>query len=431
MGNFGRKSPRHRPNRSFSLVAPHACLVFLTFLIEVQVFRSGRIPCPPSFSNIQIIGARILNVAFADARFRNVSLDLNYEEHFFCTERDGFLSFTANRKWHSGKYSVLCVLAIFYPPEQILKRFDMAYNLLRRLALTFSLCICELSFLIMAIDVDVLPLVRRHSAFTEMPCLSSPDICSTFRNLDFGYQVFQGRFNSTISPGGVNLTVLVTSVTQSHWNKTWLRQTHETGVGNYPFSGYYAAAFAYLVTLPYRLRLFDYFDFFSRLDLDAPFRSDTPSARGDFFPVRKMVKQRAYLFGCFQRLDSYRVSTNVANMTKAFLETLTGECGKPLHSHSIVAGFLHSGQQCVPGIFQLFWLGYFSSPELRKYTSAWFTYPEGYQKHRWGDQQYYFRAHALFAINASKTIIYDVNVAGCTFYRGSHSAPKLNISRNL
>jgi hypothetical protein len=379
---------------------------------------------------MDIIGAMPFKVDFSDMRFRNVSLGLNYEERFFCTERDGFLSFTANRKWHSGKYSVLCVLAIFYPPEQIAKRFKMACTLLQRLTLTFSLCPCRLSFLIMAIDVDVLPLIRRHSEFTEMPCLSSPGICSAFGNLDFGYKVFRARFNSTITPAGVNLTVLVTSVTQSHWNETWLRQTHETGVGNYPFSGYYAAAFAYLITLPYRLRLFDYFDFFSRLDLDAPFRSDTPSARGDFFPVRKMVEKKAYLFGCFQRLDSYRVSTNVVNMTTGFFETLAGQCGKSLHSHSVVTGFLYSGRQCVPGIFQQFWLGYFSSPELRKYTNAWFAYPEGYQKHRWGDQQYYFRALALFVINASNKVIYDVNVAGCTFYRDSHPAPTLNMSRN-
>jgi hypothetical protein len=357
-----------------------------------------------------------------------MSLGLNYEEGFFCTERDGYLSFTANRKWHSGKYSILCVLAIFYPPEQIGRRFEMAYNLLRRLALTFSLCQCHLSFLILAVDVDVLPLVRGHSTFTEMPCLSSPEVCSTFGNLDSGYKVFRARFNSTITPDGVNLTILVTSIMQSHWNKTWLRQIHETEIGNYPFSGYYAAAFAFLVTLPYRLRLFDYFDFFSRLDLDAPFRSDTPSARGDFFPIRKMVEKQAYLFGCFQRLDSYRVSTNVANMTTAFLEKLTAECGRSLHSHSVVTGFLYSGRQCVTGIFQLFWLGFFSSPELKKYTSAWFTYPEGYKKHRWGDQQYYFRAHALFAIDASKTVIYDVNVAGCTFYRGLRPTAKLNMS---
>jgi hypothetical protein len=305
----------------------------------------------------------------------------------------------------------------------------MAYKLLQRLTLTFSLCPCELSFLILAVDVDILPLVRRHPAFSEMPCLSSPDIGSTFRNLDFGYTVFRVGFDSTGAPDGVTLTVLVTSVIQSHWNKTWLRQMHETGIGNYPFSGYYAAAFAYLVTLPYRLRLFDYFDFFARLDLDAPFRRDTPSARGDFFPVRKMIEKRAYLFGCFQRLDSYRVSTNVANMTTAFLDTLSGECGKSLSSHSVVTGFLYSGRQCVPGIFQQFWLGYFSSPELRKYTSAWFTYPEGYKKHRWGDQQYYFRAHALFVINASKTLLYDVNVAGCTFYRGVPSPPTLNMTR--
>jgi hypothetical protein len=118
-------------------------------------------------------------------------------------------------------------------------------------------------------------------------------------------------------------------------------------------------------------------------------------------------------------------------MTTGFLETLTGECGKPLYSHSIVTGFLYDDRQCVPGIFQQFWLGYFSSPELRRFTNAWFTYPDGYKKHRWGDQQYYFRAHALFAINATNTVIYDNDAAGCTFYRRRKRKPKVKISSNL
>jgi hypothetical protein len=153
-----------------------------------------------------------------------------------------------------------------------------------------------------------------------------------------------------------------------------------------PFLGYYSAAFAYLVTLPYRLKLLDYFDFFSRLDLDAPFRRDTFTSKGDFFPVQVMVRRRAFIFGCFLKLDNPSVSMNVMNMTTLFLTTLGRECGRPLRSHSIVTGFLHNERQCILGIFQQFWLGYFSSPELKEFTSTWFAYPEGHQIHRWGDQ---------------------------------------------
>jgi hypothetical protein len=116
------------------------------------------------------------------------------------------------------------------------------------------------------------------------------------------------------------------------------------------------------------------------------------------------------------------------NMTLLFLNILKRQCSKPLRSHSLVTGFLHNERQCIPGIFQQFWLGFFSSPELRQFTSIWFAYPEGHRIHRWGDQQYYFRAHALFTINASRRIITNNDAAGCSYYRGHRLHERTNAS---
>jgi hypothetical protein len=136
-----------------------------------------------------------------------------------------------------------------------------------------------------------------------------------------------------------------------------------------------------------------------------------------------MVQRQAFLFGCRVSLDHPRVSANVMKMTLSFLNNLTTECGRDVRSHSMINGFFNNERQAVSGIFQMFWLGYFSSPELRKFTKMWFAYPNGHRIHRWGDQQYYFGAHALFAINASETIITDNEVAGCSYYRPFRSAP--------
>jgi hypothetical protein len=310
-----------------------------------------------------------------------------------------------------GQYSVLCVLAIFYPPERCKAVFQMAVSLLQRLALDFSLSPEPVIFLLLGIDVDLLPLVRRRREFTKLACVSSPDGCSTFLSLDSGYHAFRARFS------GADLTVLVTSVRQSEWTKDWLRTTHATPVGKVLFTGYYAASFAYLVTLPFRLRILDYFDFFSRFDIDSPLRRDTPTAQGDFFPVRRMIENREFLFGCFISNDYPGVSQNVMNMTNHFFNIQAQHCGKRLHSRAIINNFLSNERLSVPGIFQLFWLGFFSSPELKSFTNTWFTFPEGYKVHRWGDQQYYFRAHALFSIDPSRTMFTDVDAAGCTFYR--------------
>jgi hypothetical protein len=154
---------------------------------------------------------------------------------------------------------------------------SMACSVLERLALQFSLSPDPVAFLLLAVDLNLLRLVYAHQGFTELPCLSSSDICSKVLNLEYGYKVFSARFTSNAYDPGVNLTVLVTKAVQSYWSATWSRQYHITwGVtGGLPFPGHYSAVFAYWVTLPCGLKLFDYFDFFSKLDLDAPYRRDT------------------------------------------------------------------------------------------------------------------------------------------------------------
>jgi hypothetical protein len=191
----------------------------------------------PSRMNISVPSFTASDVGYAAVHFpgfilENVSLGLNCAESLFCTQREGYMSFTANRQWHSGNYSILCVLALFYPPKELSRRFRILCGLLQRLASQFPLSPGPVVFLILAIDVNVLSLVHAHSAFIEMPCVSSADVCSTFLDLDYGARVFQAQFSSSASDYRV---------------------------------------FAYWVTLPYRLRLFDYFDFFSKLDLDPRF----------------------------------------------------------------------------------------------------------------------------------------------------------------
>jgi hypothetical protein len=46
-------------------------------------------------------------VIFPGINLINFPLGLNYDAGFFCTERDGYLSFSTNRKCHKGQYAVL------------------------------------------------------------------------------------------------------------------------------------------------------------------------------------------------------------------------------------------------------------------------------------------------------------------------------------
>jgi hypothetical protein len=177
-----------------------------------------------------------------------------------------------------------------------------------------------------------------------------------------------------------------------------LRQHHltEDVIDGVSFLAYYSATVAYLLTLSCWLKLCDYFDFFVRPDLEAPFRRDTATCHEDFLSVRKMIERRAFLFGCFVRLDDRHVSVTIMNMTRLFLKAMKRQWNKRPRSHSLVTGCLHNERQGVPGICQQFSLGLFSCPELRRFTGSWFAYPDGHRIHRWGDQQYYFRGHRLY-----------------------------------
>jgi hypothetical protein len=86
---------------------------------------------------------------FPGISLTNVSLKLNYNNGFFCAERDGYLSFTPNRAFYQGRYSVLYVLIIFYPPEQLSAHFRMVCSVLQRLSLRFALSPSLAPFLIL------------------------------------------------------------------------------------------------------------------------------------------------------------------------------------------------------------------------------------------------------------------------------------------
>jgi hypothetical protein len=369
-------------------------------------------------SNVFLAGSLSLRLPGQEVRFSqfvliNRSLGLNYEEEQICHTAHGFISFTPNRVWHSDAFSVLCVLSIFYPPEQTFGRFEMVCGLLARIAHCPSLCRGEVVFLVFGVGTDLFRFVSRRREFTPMTCLSTPQTCLWLTDLDFGYKVFSANFSS---PNGVRLfNVILTNARQSIWKDSWLRARHITPVGNLSFRGYYAAAFSYLISLPFRLRLLDYFDFFARLDLDADVRHEFRTIEHDLFPLSEMIARRAYLFGCRPSLDNPGVSVNVTLMTLSYLRSLERRCGGPQVSHSIAIGFLWSGRQAMPGLFQQFWLGFFSSPEVKGFTRYYLSFPGGYLVHRWGDQQYYFRTHALFGINASGTFIADRHPAGCRF----------------
>jgi hypothetical protein len=108
--------------------------------------------------------------------------------------------------------------------------------------------------------------------------------------------------------------------------------------------------------------------------------------------------------GCAVNMDAPCVSKNVFNMTMSFLHEKSGLCGGRLDVKALDQHYLFSERQKVPGYFQEFWLGLYSSPEVRDFTWFWYHFREGWRIHRWGDQQYYFLVNALFSPDANNTL---------------------------
>jgi hypothetical protein len=334
-----------------------------------------------------------------------------------CHSSDPFLTFTPNREWHSPPYSVLVVLSIFYPPEERSVRFGYICELLRRLSQNRFESSDSVAFLVRSVDADLTAAIESRSEFSEAPCLSDPQICEHFQNLDYGYRVLNGVFSYDSGHPSRRFSVIYTNVHQTDYDPKWLREVHQTPIGNRTFPGYYSAACASFVVFSARFRILDYFDFYTKLDLDSPLEQNERLYYSEFFPMRQMAAKKAFVFGCKVMLDSAFISQNVFKMMRAFLAGLTNECGREIKSESLVKGYLRDQRQEIPGIFQQFWLGFFGSPEVKAFTESWFGFPEGHRIHRWGDQQWTFLVHALFAKNASQTLMIDLETAGCTWYR--------------
>jgi hypothetical protein len=94
---------------------PDMFVVILILLCECCFFETSIISAVAIYQRFEAMVRRPRIVIFPGSNLTNVSLGLNYGEGFRCTERDGYMSFTPNRRWHNGRYSVLFVLAIFYP----------------------------------------------------------------------------------------------------------------------------------------------------------------------------------------------------------------------------------------------------------------------------------------------------------------------------
>jgi hypothetical protein len=324
---------------------------------------------------------------------QNKSLGLNY--HFrenICFHENETLSFRPNRHWNQTSYTVLLEFFAFYPPDAMNRYFAEFVSRLKRLS-PWLLAAWEVVVpCLVAVDYDLLPRFHAHPNFTFVDC--TRDVrCSKLVGLDRTYSLFLY--------GSKQLPVLYAYLTQTDCTISWLAGRYRIAGGG-AFGGYYAHSFALIISLPYRIRLFDFFDFFVRFDFDI-YVPDCPF-QTSLFATQEMVSRSMFASGCGHGRDAWWVSQNVFKMTDLYMDNLGKSCGRKFRIPSRENGWLTHESQAIPGRFQEMWLGLYSSPEVGLFSMAWYDFPGGWRKYRWGDQQYYFLVNALYSRNARLTL---------------------------
>ncbi|OHT13845.1 hypothetical protein TRFO_15847 [Tritrichomonas foetus] len=326
--------------------------------------------------------------AVGDYIFHNLSLGKNYED--FTCRNESFLHFTPNRKVYD-KAKVIYNLMVFYPESKMEQTLDRAKYFIKQISEKYTPTLTDSCFLLITVNYTV----RNLSQTFDRELFTKESI----HRLDYGYRFFQQK----------NILIFQTSIQQNLFSREFLESRHFTQVRHYPFTAHYAACFGILVYLPFMLQIYDYFDYFGRVDIDF----DRFNLNYSIFPDHIISQNKdIHLIGCYHRLDCDFVSINVYKMIFEYLISIGKKCNNTLyHSENFFNGYIHSETQSIPGAFQLIWLGLYSSPEIRSYAKFFVSYKDGIPKNRWGDQQFYFMAFAMFS--SKEHIRYDRNLLFC------------------
>jgi len=400
------------PATSWASALFRACL-----LLSVAIFTNARLKFP--FADYSIPDSvRIHNGGLRAGEFylKNMSLGLNYHvNNGSCFHEGDSFSFRPNRLWHGGEYQVMLEFFVFYASGRMFGFAAKFADAMLRLAPWFHACPDPVIPVLVAVDTDLVDFFRRHELFNSSAALEFPGDESRYEIFLFG---------------PLKIPIIYAFIRQNTKDVAWLNRVHRQADCNdflMTFPGYYALTFALILVLPYRMRIFDFFDFFIRLDFDVYVPSC--DGYGCLFATREMADRHFYASGCQVNYDHHCVAINVFKMTFAHLEKKRDQCQLPLRVPSLENGVLHSETLNFPGRFQQFWLGLYSSPEVGEFTWHYYNWERGWQYYRWGDQQYYFLVNALFSINANQTMRVHYDLVCRWGHKGMDSESQKNIRR--
>lgn len=352
----------------------------------------------------EVVNAGRAVLDFGQFKLMNISLGYNYRTGQNCYTTRQSLSYVPNRIWHDGSYCVLHPSMVWYTSKRLKGELRAFVDFLGRMAMNDYEEFDHHVWLLVAKASEVKLVYDDVSSYKEVESRPWEELFST---LDSGYRLmwYQGAKK--------RIPFMLTGVDTGNFNDWWLNTLNRTPDQKNKWFGNYAGALNTLVTLPSTLRIFDFFDFWGKSDVDFDTKDPRTREHGDLFPVRRMVEQKKVVFGCYCSLDSDTVTKNLFHMASTYINNMEYYCNKTVRINSLKSGFLFSPMQQFPGAMVLGWLGLFSSAEVKSFTKYYYEYPYGFRLWRWGDQQYVFLTSAMFSMDAETDILIDHTVPVC------------------
>lgn len=307
----------------------------------------------------------------------NRSLGLN---NLKCVKRKKFIFYHNNRKYSSSKVAILPIL-LWYSDNILERAFFHAVELVK------SLCSIKNSMIlytILTIDIDISHLFNGINFITNQNC-TKYKLCNYFLNLDFTYKLYDigDKYKCSLLYGCIKQNIFPLNFTK----KSILTPYNEC-----IFSGRYAAAVNLYPALPFLLKVFDYFDYIIKYDID----NKVSNISLDFNLV-DVIENKYNLVGCNLVNDNKILSTNVFKMIFMYLSYLSNKCNQSIFGRGFSQNMIENENVVLHGRLTIIWLGFYSSPEVRDFVNYYLSYKEGIYKYRWGDQQFYLNALLLFS----------------------------------
>lgn len=328
--------------------------------------------------------------------YYNKSFGLN---HLDICQKEYLLKF--NRKTPDFNSNILITLILIYPnPFEILKFKFVNYIDIVSKEVDFNF-----SLAIITCNHDISNLLIRNGSQINLKYISKFHL----NNIEIPDSEC---FSFTTYSRNKIIDVFYINTIYSKFGKNFLNNIYYTSISNFKFRGYYAAGTNFYSYVPSHVGIFDFFDFFIKLDHDL-LKELKNKPKFEPFPLKKMISNNKYFFfSCFFMHDAHFVTTNLYKTFFMFVLKQSDKCNFTILPKNL---YKHEESISAHGRVNICWLGFYSMLEIRLFSEEYLSQPNGLYKNRWSDQQFFIPT--LYAFNFENFSYFSKNTYLCSWVK--------------